>query len=117
MLASPTRDGKTIGVPKVLGESAGCARALLANIASHSCVECISTNNLVNVGGWNLARLDQWVQALDTQSGASKSKRCLGRRNECESKSPLHVDVSMRSAYLGTRNKKRIFPSGELLRT
>lgn len=64
-------------VGEVLGEGAGSAGGLVADIASHVGMERIPTDNLVNMGRRSPTRLDKRIETLDCESGASKAKRSL----------------------------------------
>jgi len=60
-------------VGEVLGERAGRACALLADVTSHVGLECVAANDLMQVRRGRLARLDERIEALDGKSPTAKA--------------------------------------------
>jgi hypothetical protein len=71
-------------VREVLRHLAGGACGPRTNITLHASVKCVSANDVMNVGGWEHARLDDRIQALDGQGRAWESKASVDRRNKRE---------------------------------
>jgi hypothetical protein len=83
-------------LPEVLRECACRASALLANITRHSRVERISTHNLVNMCGGDIARLNERIEALDADGRAAETERSLRRSAQSSSeRKPLHLGKGM----------------------
>lgn len=87
-------DGSPV-VGEVLGKRASRAASSVADVTIgnvHGCVESISTDDLVQMGRRDLARLDEGVETLDADSRASESEGGLGRRGESQGqRKPLHL--------------------------
>ena len=74
-------------------ERAGGARRLLGDIdlGIHGGVEGIAADDLVNVRGRYLAGLDEGIEALDAQGGASEAEVGISRAGEPKgNRKPLH---------------------------
>jgi hypothetical protein len=71
-------------VGKVFGHLARSASSSFADIAGHSCVEGIATNNVMNVSGRECAWLGSRIKALESQRGAWETKPSLDRGDERE---------------------------------
>src|SRR3569833_1174503 len=84
-------------VGRVLGELAGRARGLRANIPRHGGVERIPSFYLMHVGAGDGTGLDDGVEALDDQLAASEAQVSLGGPGERDERSPLHLDSLLKS--------------------
>ena len=110
-------------VGKVFGHLASSAGCPGTNVASHGDIERISTDDVMNMGGWVRARLTGGIKALDSQRGAweaeagfhQRSKRndrredlhlCGGTDSSRASNSELRTWDSVKSRR--TRSEKRL---------
>jgi hypothetical protein len=71
-------------VGKVFGHLARSASSSLADIAVHSRIESITTNNVMDVSGRERAWLGSRIKALEGQRGAWETKPSLDRGDERE---------------------------------
>ena len=82
-------------VAEVLCHFAGGAGSLLTHITVHGSVERISTNNVMDMSGRTISRLDNGVKTLGSQRGAPEAETCLYRhdgRDEREDGESLHLN-------------------------
>lgn len=77
-------------IGKVLGHLAGSAGSPGADIAVHGGVEGISTDDVVNVGGRELAWLSSGIKTLSGQGRAWESKSSSDDGNKGEERGHLH---------------------------
>lgn len=83
-------DGRPV-VGKVLGEGAGRAGALLADITCHGGVEGIAADDLVEMGRGDLAGFDEGVETLDGEGRAAEPEGGFGADREGQGEGePLH---------------------------
>jgi hypothetical protein len=78
-------------VGEVIGHLARSARSARTNVAVHSRVESISTDDVMDMSGWERAWLRSGIEALECQSGAGKTESSLDRGDECEGCEGLHL--------------------------
>lgn len=80
-------------VRKVLSHLAGCAGGPRANVTFHRGVEGVAADDVVDMGGRDGARLDDGVEALDSQGRTGEAEAGLNRRDQRERcRESLHVD-------------------------
>jgi hypothetical protein len=64
-------------VGEVFGHLTGSASGPRSDVAIHGCVEGISTNNVMNMGGWESAWLSSGIKTLEGQCRAWEAKPSL----------------------------------------
>lgn len=66
----------------ILRHLTSSAGASFANVTRHGGVEGISSDNVMDMSRRGLARLNNWINTLDSERGASKAKTGLNWRDE-----------------------------------
>lgn len=91
-------------VAEIFAKRTRCARALLANVALHAGVEGIPADDVVEMGRADDARLDDGVQALHGERGASEAEGGLDGRGERQGeREGLHR--AWRGGWVGGRGR------------
>lgn len=92
-------------VAKIFRELAGSAGSPRGNISLHGCVECISTDDMVDMGRRVGPRLDHRVKSLNRERRALETKTSLDRHDEGEGSrsNPLHLDGRLDLDSIGSR--------------
>lgn len=97
-------------VGEILRELAGCAGCGVRDVTGgHGDVEAVSSDDLVDVGRGDLARVDEGVKTVDDDLGAPESQhghatlatvvgRRFGERHEGEEAGPMHFDGGLMSS-------------------
>jgi hypothetical protein len=79
-------------LPEVFRECTCRAASQCTGVLIHSCIESVSSHDLMNVGRREPSGLNKRIKALDAQRGAAEAKRCLGRRNKSRDLEESHLD-------------------------
>lgn len=96
-------------IRKVLGHLAGSAGCPGGDIAGHCGVEGISTDDVVNVGGRELAGLSSGVKTLSGQGRAWESKSGSDDGNKGEERRHLHLGGRLQPSCTGVEQRRGDF--------